>query len=370
MRILHVGKYYAPVCGGMERVVREICEGLANRGHEVSVIVASKRGESSQESLSGVRVLRMRTRGRIFSQPLISGLADEIERLRPDVVHFHLPNPLALFLGRKTVAPFCLTIHADAGGIKGPIDRVITRRFAREAGALVFSSEQLAAGWRANFPSKPIHVIPFGFRFGFLDSSLKALQDPSLVLFVGRLVGYKGIDVLIRSMERIDGKLAIIGDGPAGNELRSLTERLGLAGKVRFLGEVQDEELADWYERCSVYVQPSVNESEAFGISMLEAMRMSRPIVSTDLPTGVQSVNQHFHTGLVVPPRDTRALTLAINTLLRDQSLAQRLGRNARDHERGFNFGAMIDAHVSLYESLVQRPRKHLDTAREKFPPL
>ena len=342
----------------MERVVSELCEGLAGEGHAVKAVVASRDGKFSDETINGVEVVRLRSRGSLFSQPLISGLREEIRAFRPDVVQFHVPNPLALETGFCGDIPTCLTIHAEAGGLlRRPIDRALTERFARRSQALIFSSTQMASRWgldpRARQAGGPIvRVIPFGFRFDYLKT-VGSMQDPTLLLFVGRLVKYKGIETLIQAMTRVEGKLAIIGTGPLQNYLAAMAEQLGVRDNVRFLGAVPDSELIDWYERCAAYVQPSISTAEAFGISMLEAMHVGRPIVSTDLPTGVRSVNQHLHTGLVVPPRDPVALSAALNTLLKDQALARKLGSAAREHEKTFDAQLMIFAHLDLYRRLV-----------------
>lgn len=353
MRILHVGKYYSPVHGGMERVLKELCEGLAHQGHDVCAVAASADGASGRARINAVDVIRLRTYGRLLSQPLITGLKSAIASFQPEIIHFHLPNPLALSQGWPRDIATCLTLHADAGGLKRPLDRWWTKRFASQADAVVFSSAIMAEKWRSVIASGRSHVIPFGFRFDYLQRAEEA-RDSKLILFVGRLVGYKGIDVLLRAMSRVNAKLAIVGDGPQRRSLERLALRHGIAERVQFVGAVTDQSLSRWYERAWIYVQPSINECEAFGISMLEAMQMARPVVSTDLSTGVQAVNRHGQTGLVVPPRDPIALAAALNTLLRDQELALRLGMNAQKFQQKFSVHAMIDRHLALYESLVE----------------
>jgi len=356
VRILQVGKYYAPVHGGMERVVGELSEGLAARGHRVRAVTASGDGPFRRETLRGVEVVRLRTFGRLFSQPLISGLKAAIFEFRPDVVHFHLPNPLALWQGWPSNVATCLTLHADAGGIKRPIDRWWTRKFVARADAVLFSSAMMAEKWRSISAPEKIHIIPFGFRFDYLRRRGET-ADPRLILFVGRLVGYKGIDTLLRAMPKVDGRLVIVGDGPLRSKLVRLARRLGAGERVAFVGAVSDEDLCRWYERASIYVQPSVNECEAFGISMLEAMHMGKPVVSTDLSTGVQAVNRHGVTGLVVPPGSPGALAAAFNSLLRDRGLALGLAAGAEKHQREFSANAMLDRHEALYQSLVHARR-------------
>lgn len=352
MRIAHIGKYYSPTHGGMERVVRELCEGLVERGHAVRAIVASETGRGSREWLNQVDVVCLKTRGRVFSQPLVSGIREAIEEFEPDLVHFHLPNPLALLMCRSLGVPTCATLHADAGGFKRPLNRALTMPYLTNANAVIFSSFQMAQKFRQELGSDRTKVIPFGFRFDYLRGTGLA-RDARLILFVGRLVSYKGLDVLVRALPRVDARLVIVGDGPQLNSLKELARRLGVRDRIEFLGSVTDEDLGLWYERCGIYVQPSISECEAFGISMLEAMHMARPVISTDLATGVREVNLHGETGLIVPPKNPLSLASALNTLLRDPELALRLGENARRHSRTFAFQAMIDRHANLYREIA-----------------
>jgi rhamnosyl/mannosyltransferase len=122
----------------------------------------------------------------------------------------------------------------------------------------------------------------------------------------------------------------IVGEGPLLPELRAQTERLGLADKVHFRPNLSQEDLAAHYHACDVFVLPSVAITEAFGLVQLEAMACGKPVIATDLPTGVVYVNRHLETGLIVPPRDPAALAAAISQLLGDPALRRRLGEAAR----------------------------------------
>jgi rhamnosyl/mannosyltransferase len=122
----------------------------------------------------------------------------------------------------------------------------------------------------------------------------------------------------------------IVGGGPLGEVLRHSTKELGLDDRVQFIGEVTDEDLLAWYFACDALVLPSTSRQEAFGLVQLEAMLCGRPVVSTDLPTGVPWVNQHERTGLVVPPGDVAALRGALARLVCDVDLRRALGEAAR----------------------------------------
>jgi rhamnosyl/mannosyltransferase len=237
--------------------------------------------------------------------------------------------------------------------------------FVRRADAVVgatpfhFSgSTQLPAGERG--PQRV--VIPYGFEAGeFQPSAASQSRLRELVaekqavgghaLFaLGRHVYYKGFDVLLKSMAEIDAVLWLGGTGPLTEELRAIARREGLAGKVRFVGRIPDDELVAYYEAADVFVLPSVAKAEAFGLVQLEAMYCRRPVVSCRLGTGVEWVNQDGVTGLVVPPRDTAALAGAVKRLLADPALREQLGEAGRRRvERDFSNENMVRRMLALY---------------------
>ena len=129
---------------------------------------------------------------------------------------------------------------------------------------------------------------------------------------------------------------------------------LGIENRVRFVGSVADEELAALYRACDVFVLPSVTRQEAFGVVQLEAMAAGKPVVSTDLGTGVGWVNRHGETGFVVPPRDPVALREAIRTVIADPHLQKSMGDAAMRRVRSaFTVEKMIDDTLALYREVM-----------------
>lgn len=354
MRILQIGKYYSPFKGGMERVLQDLSEGLCARGHHVRALVAANDRTKSHELLGGIEVVRLETWGSVLSQPLLRNLSDEVKSYNPDLVHLHLPNPLAAFLMPRLQIPFCITVHASPhGALKSFVDHHLSRISLQRASAIVFASRSLMETWSAKHPiSSTFTVIPFGLRNKFPHEEIS--REPNLALFVGRLVPYKGLGILIEAISRSSARLVIIGDGPEKNRLKNQVQALGLQNRITFLGQVDDHELQRWYRRARIFVLPSISQAEGFGLSMLEAMRAGTPVISTDLPTGVREVNLHMRTGLVVPPSDARRLSSALNSLITAPALAAELGRGAYKHSFNYSHSVMIDRHESLYFHLCE----------------
>jgi len=129
---------------------------------------------------------------------------------------------------------------------------------------------------------------------------------------------------------------------------------MGVADKVRFLGDISDDNLPAYYQAADLFVLPSSQRSEAFGIVLLEAMAAGTPLISTELSTGTSWVNQHETTGLVVPPRNPDVLAQAINSLLADDARRLQLGKNARDRAQAeFGQSLLVDRMLDLYQDVL-----------------
>jgi rhamnosyl/mannosyltransferase len=184
---------------------------------------------------------------------------------------------------------------------------------------------------------------------------IKLSYGSPIIFFLGRLIYYKGLEYLVAAMSNVGAKLLIAGEGPLREQLQKQAFQAGVAKKIVFLGKLSEDEKIAFYHACDVFVLPSVETSEAYGLVQLEAHACGKPVVSTNLPTGVPYVNLDGITGIVVPPRDSKALSEALNRLLADSELRLRLGESARKRvEQEFNFDLMIKKTLSIYQEIVQ----------------
>ena len=184
-------------------------------------------------------------------------------------------------------------------------------------------------------------------------------SDRPLILFVGRLRHYKGIDVLLRAMTTVDqAHLLVVGIGPMDDAWRALAQELGVQGKVTFLGEAPDEDLIALYQAADLFVLPSTNRAETWGAVQIEAMASGLPIICTELGTGTSYVNQHGVTGLVVPPNDAGTLAVAIQTLVANQELRHTLGQaGLRRASEQFSTAAMLQNMLAFYQEALALPK-------------
>jgi len=204
-------------------------------------------------------------------------------------------------------------------------------------------------------------IVPYGIdRRPFLTALPEAGQalrarygGGPLLLFVGVLRYYKGLQYLLQAMPQVPGRLLLVGEGPMGAALRAQAQDLGLAERVVFVGRVTDEDLPAYYRAADLFILPASERSEAFGLVLVEAMTSGLPVISTELGTGTSYVNQDGASGLVVPPKDPAALARAINRLLDDASLRARLAQGALARSALFSAERMVAAIEAIYAELL-----------------
>ncbi|HEX6645193.1 MAG TPA: glycosyltransferase [Gemmatimonadales bacterium] len=354
MRILHLAKYYWPRSGGMERVVRDLAEGANALGHQAEVVAVRSFGEGTRRP--GNFVTRTFSFGALGSQEIAPGYIAAAWR-RADVIHVHHPHSLAdvACLLRAGRTPVVVTQHADA---KRAAYRQLARLVLRRAKAVVVPSPAhlgMSAELRG-FESK-VEVIPFGIdetRWATLP--LPPRGTAPRAIFIGRLVAFKGVDVLLRALERVPGlHLDIVGSGPEGSRLRTLAQALAVTDRVRWYGEYPDEDLPRRMAEADFLVLPSVTTEEMFGLVVLEAMAAGRPVITTAVPSAVRDVNVPGLTGLEVPLRDVGALAVALERLARDRELRETMGEAGRARvQEMFTRTGMAERHIELYEQVMQ----------------
>ena len=148
----------------------------------------------------------------------------------------------------------------------------------------------------------------------------------------------------------------LIGDGPLRPALEREAAALGVANRISFVGELQNESTPPYYQAADLFVLPSVARTEAFGIVQIEAMASGKPVINTHLDSGVPAVSLHGLTGITVPPGNPQALGDAINQLLDDAPLRATYGQSAqRLAQHKFSATAMARAMLDLYDEIIRQ---------------
>lgn len=367
MHILHLYKDYFPVLGGIENHVRALAQAQAARGHQVTVLVTSLDRRTRQEDHGGVRVIKAARLAAPASTPISLAMPLLLHRQRPDLIHLHFPYPWgelsALLYG--PAVPWVMTYHSDIvrQRLLGTLYRSLLKRVLNRTARIIATSPRYVetSPWLRSFAGK-CTIVPLGVDVRKLrDVPVEQVEDirrrfpGPLLLFVGRLRYYKGVEHLIRAAAGTAGvRLLIIGEGPMRRPWEELTTALDASDRVHFLGEVPDADLPAYYHACDVFVLPASLRSEAFGTVLLEAMACGKPVITTELGTGTSWVNQHGETGLVVPPADPDALQEAILSLLADADVRRRMGEAARRRvEEGFMLERMAAGVERVYAEVL-----------------
>ena len=360
MKILHIYKDYYPIVGGIENHVRVLAEAQASSGHHTTVLATNPYFRTVARNVNGVHVILAGRVSTIASMPISLALPWILTRLHPDLVHIHFPFPLgevSAWIFRRTI-PMVITYHSDVVRQKGwlALYRPLLRRILGRADSVIVSSPRYAetSTWLHSVKDK-CRVIPFGVDDQKFSPPEETFHGPSTLLFVGRLRYYKGLDTLLSAMASLpDVWLNIVGKGPQRKGLERMTADLRLMGRVRFMGEVDDLTLPQYYRKAHVFVLPSNARAEAFGTVLLEAMASGLPCVTTELGTGTSWVVQDGIQGVIVPPRDPSALAEAIRSLIKDEGLRAKMGQAGRERVMAlFRQSLMVRRIEELYQSLL-----------------
>ena len=351
MKVALINKFFPPIVGGIEYHVRTLAHNLEKIDdiERIHILVANDHCSLKKESITDkIDVLRVPNWRTIASTPIAPGLIGAIRDVDADILHFHFPYPFGDFakLVSGCKKPYVITYHSDVlrQRVLNKLYTPLRDRFFRSADKIITTSPNLRdnSAVLCRFKEK-VQVIPLGIDPGpyVADSIVKIgrqiksemFKNRPVILFVGRLVYYKGVDVLVKAFKELqsqDAQLVIIGDGVLKASLVNYAQEQGLSGRIHFFSGLSDQELAAYFNACDIFVLPSVANTEAFGLVQLEAQAAGKPVISTNLPTGVPFVNKDGVTGLIVEPGDIGALTNAMQKMLDDVSLRERIGQQGQ----------------------------------------
>ncbi|HTT34726.1 MAG TPA: glycosyltransferase family 4 protein [Thermoplasmata archaeon] len=350
LRILQVTPYYHPHAGGVESHVRAIATEFVREGHVVTVLTSRfDRRLPAEETIDGVRVVRAPTLAVAWNTPIDAGTRRLIRAIPADVIHLHYPPPLTAHFALRGLGPdrppVVLTYHCDLY-LAGPLGRLATGLYERlilpgtlrGVDRIIVHTRSYGQTSRA-LAGRPLEIVPSSvdlarFHPAPADPALRralGLDGRRLLAFTGRLVPHKGLDALLRAVAQLpeDVALLLIGRGPGRGSLEASARRLGVLDRVRFLSEVGDDALADHLRLAELFVFPSQNRLEGFGLAVAEAMAVGLPVLIADMP-GVREVIEPGTEGLLIEPMNPDDLAEKVRTLLGDPATRARMGAAAR----------------------------------------
>jgi phosphatidylinositol alpha-mannosyltransferase len=367
MKIGLVCPYIYPDNGGVAQHVRYLYENLRLRGHDVRILTASHGPQRASEGDIirlgvGFSVPINASVGTLtFSPRYLSQIGRMLEREQFDLLHFHEPFVpfLSLFLLRESNSVNIATFHAYAGF--SPSYEFGSRALRGYAGRLHgrIAVSAAARHFIDRFFPGDYKVIPNGVdvpRFANAVPIARWQDGTPNVLFVGRHEPRKGLLDLLKAHRILrktgsQQRLLVVGSGPQEREARRYVATRGLQG-VEFLGRVSDTEKAQLFRTADVYASPATG-GESFGIVLLEAMAAGTPIVCSDIH-GYKGVVRRGREGLLVPPRSPRELAVAIDRVLSDPDMRERMGAAGRARAEEFSW-PRVTAKVDDYYGFIIR---------------
>lgn len=394
MRVLHVYRTYFPdPPGGLQEAIRQIALATGRTGVQARIFTLSPQPNPSTVELPEAKVFRCRSWGAPASCDLggYSALREFRKLLDwSDLVHYYFPWPFSDLLHwlAPVKQPTVMTYVSDivrqrflARCYSPLMQRTLNAMDAVVAVAPAYlSTSPVLSGLPAQ---QRLHSIPLGiveesyrdaiaassnidpaqhfgeqFRMLARHPNSRSKSPGAYFLAIGVLRYYKGLHVLIDAAASSGLPVVIAGDGPERAALQRRAQALN--APVAFLGRISDVEKMALLRNCQAFVLPSHLRSEAFGMVLVEAAIMSRPLISCEIGTGTSYINKHEETGLVVPPANAEALATAMRTLDMNADMRHVYGANARArYEKLFAGPRLGQAYAQLYHDLSKNKRSH-----------
>lgn len=378
MKILQIGKFY-PIIGGVEKVMRDLTEGISARGIGCDMLCAQLPGSEIEQidknrarNIGKNLIIELNDNGKIICVPAIKKV--KATMLSPamlsylkrhckeyDIIHIHHPDPMAALALRLSgyKGKVILHYHSDILSQKKllklykPLQSWLLKRADKIVGTtpVYIKESPFLKNYQQKSTYVPIGIEPVVYSEEEAEKIRNKFGNKKIILSIGRLVPYKGYEYLIEAAQHLTDEYHIVigGSGPLKEELQAKIEQLGVGSKVTLVGYIDYKELPAYFGACHIFVLSSVMKTEAFGIVQIEAMSCSKPIVATKIEgSGVSWVNKEGESGLNVPPMIAESLTNAIFAVDKEYDKYS-VGAKERFNSV-FTYSQMIDNILKIYE--------------------
>ncbi len=368
MKVLHIGKYYPPFLGGIEKVNFDLVENLNKLGIETDVLCFNHE-KGTQKENKGYKIFRNSVLIKKYSTPISFSIIKNIRDIYKeyDIIHVHLPNPTAAVFFQFLDYKGKIILHWHLDIVKQKVIKFFYLPFQthllKKADAIIVTSpDYLDASKDLQKYRDKCKVIPIGINSSYLKENISFREKlkqkyagKKVVFSLGRLTYYKGFKYLIDAAKELDKNTIILlgGIGDLQKEIETQISEQKLEDRVILLGKIPQENIGEYYKRADVFCLPSVERSEAFGIVLLEAMSFGCPLISTSMGSGVSWVNQHNITGLVTEPKNSTKLAESIKQIVGNDELSLKFSKNAQKRYLDeFQLESMVDKTIKLYKEI------------------
>ena len=358
MRIVDVNPFFYPYMGGIERRIHDTSRLLAARGHDVTVLTGQlPETKIKERAPEGYDIIRLKSRFiNVYNPPYISSsdILETLESLDADIVNYNYRwapsynRDLAAYKGKKVFTYH--NVWGEGIGFQAKMSEVNDNRFRKCLNTfdhIICVSDYVRDDLiRRGLDPTMLTTVP---------TCLNSLPDVDqkegdFVLSLGRLVKTKGLDYLIEAMKDVDCKLIICGKGPESKHIAKMIKKNGLEERIEMKGYVSEEEKTMLMSMCKFFEMPSLFES--LGLAAIELMSYGRPLICSDVNGLPKTVGNG---GVVVPAKDSKALSDAMNSLLSDDRQRTLLGNFARMQAESYDWNIEIPKIEKIYENVLNR---------------
>ncbi len=387
MKVFLLTNSYLPQLGGLEIAVYNIAHQLAKKGHRVTVVTGTSNINYSKKiEKGGICVYRMpfilprivvrcgykRAILSLFKciiAPLIIPLTLIklgliIKLTKPDIVNLHYIAENAFFclaIKKFLKFKFIVNIHGsdiDRCSHRSVFARWLTRKTLKEADCVLSNSDYLLCQAKKICPEIAVksRTIANGIDLKRFEITDEYVNNSKYILSIGNFSFNKGFDVLIKAFNMVhckyqDLKLLIIGEGSGKTECEKIASEFGISDSVKFLGRKEFLKIPMFLSGCEIFVLPS--RKEAFGMVLLEAMAVGKPIVATSVG-GVPEVVKERENAILVEPDSPGNLAEGIIKLIDNPDLIKQFGNKSKEIVKDFTWDKIVDKYIDVYKSLIE----------------
>lgn len=372
MKIIQTPIRFYPAIGGVEKYVLDLSKELVKQGNKVKVICANE-PKSDMTLFEGINIERLNYLFKIANTNICLGLKSRLKKEDFDIIHTHIPTPWSADISGKIAMkkkkPLILTYHNDlvkkgfAKIIANIYNHTLLKLLLKRADKIIITQPKYVdySNYLKKYKDK-IVVLPNAVDVNrFKKINIKKEKNSLFFLSVlDEFHKYKGLDYLFDSIKELKKKtpsikLYVAGKGKLLDEYKQLAEKLGIQDNVSFLGYISDEDLIRYYNKCELFVLPSIDHNEGFGIVLLEALACKTPVVTTNI-VGIAEDIKENNCGLIVEPKNINQLSNAISNLLEKKMKRNSMGENGRKLiEKKYTWKKVAREMENVYRSVLKR---------------
>ena len=365
MKVLHVYKSFLDSSfGGVEKYIENVT--ISTQPFKTEhVILCTNPNKDFYQKRKNIEIISYKRTFELSSCPVSLKMLWNFKKFaeKADIIHFQYPWPFAALFTLFTKKKCIMTYQSDIvrqkflAWILYPLDQIFLNKMDR---IIATSPNYHYISNNLKKHTKKVSVIPIAINEKNYPSPQKnevqkiKKKFGKFFLFIGQFRHYKNLHNLVKATKDVKANVVLLGDGILKPELEKLSKEYKNTN-LYFIGSVNEQSKVNFLSACLCLILPSNSKAEAFGISLLEGSMFSKPLISCSIDTGVEFVNKHNETGLVVEPT-AEELAKAMNFIATNESFSNFAGKNARKRfESVFNYDSIGGLLFNLYNDLKHK---------------